>query len=131
MNNNIKESLKTTIKLQPIVLLYSCVSIGSKLASKQIPGWSGNIFDFIIDCLTNWKLILILFSMFVILFVYAIIWQKCIKNVPITVMYANKSSYIFWTQLAAVAVFSEHLSLCNIIGIIIIFIGIMVVNSDE
>jgi len=131
MNNNIKESLKKTIKLQPIVLLCTLVSIGSKLASKQIPGWSGNIFDFIIDCLTNWKLMLILFSMFVILFVYAIIWQKCIKNVPITVMYANKSSYIFWTQLAAVAVFSEHLSLCNIIGIIIIFIGIMVVNSDE
>lgn len=69
--------------------------------------------------------------MFVVLFVYAIIWQKCIKNVPITVMYANKSSYIFWTQLAAVVIFSEHLKWCNIVGIIIIFLGIMVVNSDE
>lgn len=131
MNNNIKESLKTTIKLQPIVLLYSLVSIGSKLASKQIPAWTGDLFSFAVECLFNWKLMLILFMMFVILFVYAFIWQKCIKNVPITVMYANKSSYIFWTQLAAVVVFSEKLNGCNIIGIMIIFMGIMVVNSDE
>lgn len=131
MNSNIKESLKTTIKLQPIVLLYSLVSVGSKLASKQIPDWTGNIFSFALECLFNWKLVLILFFMFVILFVYAFIWQKCIKNVPITVMYANKSSYIFWTQLAAIVVFSEKLNWCNIIGIMIIFMGIMVVNSDE
>lgn len=131
MNSNVLDSLKTTIKLQPIVLLYSMVSVGSKLASKQIPSWTGDIFTFALECLFNWKLVLILFMMFVILFVYAFIWQKCIKNVPITVMYANKSSYIFWTQLAAILVFSEELSWCNVLGIVIIFMGIMVVNSDE
>lgn len=129
--SNIKESIKTTIRLQPIVLLYSLVSVGSKLASKQIPSWNGNVLLFVADCFLNWKLIAILFAMFMILFAYAIIWQKCIKNVPITVMYANKSSYIFWTQLAAVVVFSEQLNWCNLIGILVIFIGIMVVNSDE
>lgn len=127
----VKETVKTTLKLQPIVVLYSLVSIGSKLASSHIPAWSGNAVKFMIDCITDIKLLSIVFAMFVILFVYAIIWQKCIKNVPITVMYANKSSYIFWTQLAAVLIFREQLNGCNIVGIIIIFAGIMVVNSND
>ena len=126
-----KESLWMTLKLQPIVVLYSFVSIGSKLASNQIPKWDSNLWNFILDCITNWKLVLILGLMFIILLVYAVIWQKCIKNVPITVMYANKSSYIFWTQLAAVVIFMEKLNWCNVLGIVIIFAGIMVVNSDE
>ena len=130
-NDRIKESIWTTLKLQPIVLLYSLVSVGSKLASRQLPGWSGNLLTFLLDCLLNWKLILIFGMMFVVLFAYAIIWQKCIKNVPITIMYANKSAYIFWTQLAAILIFSEKLNWCNVIGIVTIFIGIMVVNSDE
>lgn len=129
--NKVKDSLWMTLKLQPIVILYSFVSVGSKLASKQIPKWDGDFVRFFLDCLLNWKLVLILGMMFVILLVYAVIWQKCIKNVPITVMYANKSSYIFWTQLAAVLIFLEALNWCNIIGILIIFAGIMVVNSDE
>ena len=127
----VTETIKMTLKLQPIVVLYSLVSIGSKLASGHIPSWTGSIWDFVIDCWSDIWLFVILFFMFVILFAYAIIWQKCIKNVPITVMYANKSSYIFWTQLAAILVFHERLNICNIIGIIIIFAGIMVVNSNE
>lgn len=129
--NKIKEGLEMTLKLQPIVLLYSLVSVGSKLASKQMSSGKGNLFDFIVGCLLNWKLVAILAVMFMILLVYAVIWQKCIKNVPITVMYANKSSYIFWTQLAAIVVFAEKLNWCNIIGILVIFMGILVVNSDE
>lgn len=127
----ISETIRTTLKLQPIVILYSLVSIGSKMASRHIPSWKGNIIEFVRDCFSDIWLFGILFGMFVILFLYAIIWQKCIKNVPITIMYANKSSYIFWTQLAAVLVFREQLNICNIIGIIIIFAGIMVVNSNE
>lgn len=128
---NAKNSIIATLKLQPVVLLYSLVSVGSKLASNQIPSWEGNLVSYFLKCVTNWKLLLILFAMFLILFIYAIIWQKCIKNVPISVMYANKSAYIFWTQLAAIFIFSEKLNWSNIIGIIIIFTGIMVVNGDE
>ena len=126
----IKENIKATLKLQPNVVLYSMVSIGSKLASGYIPSWNGDIWQFVISCFKEVRLLGILASVFFILFIYAIIWQKCIKNVPISIMYANKSSYIFWTQLAAILLFREHLSGCNMIGIIIIFTGIMVVNSN-
>ena len=129
--NTIKKAVAMTVKLQPIVILYSLVSIGSKLASRHIPAWNGTVRNFIRECFNDKCLFIILSLMFVILLLYAIIWQKCIKNVPITIMYANKSSYIFWTQLAAVVIFNEKLNVCNIIGIIIIFTGIMVVNDHE
>lgn len=126
-----KDVLKSTLKLQPIVLLYSCVSVCSKLASKEIPLEYNDIWDFLFLCLTNFRLITIVAVMFIILFIYAIIWQKVIKKIDVSVAYANKSSYIFWTQLAAIFLFKEHITLSNIIGIVVIFWGIMVVNNDR
>lgn len=126
-----KNALRVTLKLQPIVVLYSLVSVSSKLASKELPTGSEGIWELIVDCLLNKKLIAIYIFMMSILMLYAVIWQKLIKNVNISVMYANKSSYIFWTQLAAIALFHEKLSLFNIIGIVVIFIGILVVNKHE
>ena len=127
----LKNALLTTLKLQPIVILYSLVSVSSKLASRELPKGCESLWDFIIDCLTNPKLIGFYALMIAILMVYAVIWQKMIKNVRITVMYANKSSYIFWTQVAAVLLFEESLSFFNILGIVVIFIGILVVNKHE
>lgn len=127
----IKDVLKSTLKLQPIVLLYSCVSVCSKLASKEMPFDYNGLWDFVYQCMTNVRLIIIVAMMFIILFVYAIIWQKIIKKIDVSIAYANKSSYIFWTQLAAVFLFEESITLSNIIGIMVIFCGIMVVNDDR
>ena len=124
------KTVKTTLKLQPIVILYSLVSVASKIASTELPDANLLSLEFIMGCLTNSKLLLIYFFMIADLMIYAFIWQKWIKNVGITVMYANKSSYIFWAQLAAVTLFSEHLSLFNLLGILTIFIGILVVNRE-
>ena len=130
-HGRITDVLKSTLKLQPIVILYSLVSVGSKLASAQIPSFKGDIGSFLLECITSYRLILIFAGMFLILGLYAILWQRCIKTASISVMYANKSSYMFWTQLAAVLIFDESLNGCNMIGIIIIFAGIMVVNSND
>ena len=124
------KTVKTTLKLQPIVILYSLVSVASKIASTELPDANLLSLEFIMGCLTNSKLLLIYFFMIADLMIYAFIWQKCIKNVSITVMYANKSSYIFWTRLARITLFSEHLSLFNLLGILTIFIGILVVNRE-
>lgn len=130
-DNQMKKALLETLKLQPIVVLYSLVSVGSKLASRQIPEYPGNLWDFMLRCLQNYRLILIFATMFLILGIYAVLWQRCIKRASISVMYANKSSYMFWTQVAAVVIFHESLNGCNVIGILLIFLGIMVVNSDD
>ena len=119
-------TLKTTLKLQPVVICFSLVSILSKLASQQLPEGGENI----LEGLANYQLLLLIFFMFAILTVYAVVWQIIIKNAKIAIVYANKSSYLFWTQIAAITVFEEHLSWCNIFGIILIFCGILLGNSE-
>lgn len=129
MDNKLKSALSQTIKLQPLIILYSLVSIGSKLISMLLPKEKSISVQFVIECLTNVRLIGLLFAMVAILAIYAFFWQKCIKNADISVMYANKSIYIFWTQLAAVLIFHETITFMNLLGVIIIFTGIMVVNK--
>lgn len=131
MKCNLIKILSDTIKLQPAVILYSMVSIGSKLASAHIPPWNHGVAAFIGDCLHDLYLVMIIFMMFLALAVYAFIWQRCIKGMSVLIMYANKSSYILWTQLAAVILFREKVYIHNLIGIAIIFLGIMVVNDHE
>ncbi len=129
MKYNPVKILSDTIKLQPAVILYSMVSIGSKLASSHIPPWKHDLAAFIGECLHDLCLVMIIFMMFLTLAVYAFIWQRCIKGMSVVIMYANKSTYILWTQLAAVILFQEKLCFHNIAGIAMIFLGIMVVND--
>ncbi|MBO4648244.1 MAG: hypothetical protein J5806_08805 [Lentisphaeria bacterium] len=126
----ILQALRTTLKLQPVVLLYCLVSICSKYASRQLPAKSGGIFEFALQCLSNWKLVLIVALMFLLLALYAFIWQIIIKDARIGVVYANKSSYLFWLQLAAVFLFGESFSWCNLAGIGMIFSGVLLTNSE-
>ncbi|MBQ9337627.1 MAG: hypothetical protein IJS14_10080 [Lentisphaeria bacterium] len=124
-------SVGTTLKLQPVVLLYSLVSICSKYASRQLPARETGILSFFWKCLMNWKLVLLVAGMFGMLAAYAFIWQIIIKDARIGVVYANKSSYLFWTQLAAVFLFGESFSWCNLVGIGMIFSGILLTNCER
>lgn len=126
----IPQAIKTTLKLQPVVILFSCTSVCSKLASKQLPVDSSSFSDFVFQCMWNWKLIFLLGLMVFLLGIYAFIWQIIIKKSKIAIVYANKSTYLFWTQLAAIIVFGEYLSICNFIGIAIIFTGVILGNSE-
>ena len=126
----IPQAIKTTLKLQPVVILFSCTSVCSKLASKQLPVNSSSFSDFVFQCMRNWKLIFLLGLMVFLLGIYAFIWQIIIKKSKIAIVYANKSTYLFWTQLAAIIVFGEYLSICNFIGIAIIFTGVILGNSE-
>ena len=121
----------TTLKLQPIVLLFSLVSVCCKYASRQLPPRDGGISDFGLKCLMNWKLLLLIALIFAMLAAYAFIWQIIIKDARIAVVYANKSSYLFWTQLAAVFLFGESFSWCNLLGIGMIFSGVLLTNSER
>ena len=47
------------------------------------------------------------------------------------VAYANRSVYLIWSQIWAVVIFHENLSINNIIGICIVFLGVMVVQKYE
>jgi drug/metabolite transporter (DMT)-like permease len=66
--------------------------------------------------------------MFALLALYAFLWQKIIASIPIAVAYANKSAYLVWTQLGALVLFHEKVSLMNWLGLAIVLAGVLLVN---
>lgn len=66
-----------------------------------------------------------------ILGVYAVLWQQIIKRVDISIAYTNRAVAIFWSMLWSVIIFHETIALREICGVLLIFAGTFVVNSDE
>lgn len=118
---NKQRSLKDYVFLHLSVLLFSFTSVFTKLASGE----------FSKNGIYGWKLYLFLFLMLLNCFVYALVWQKIISRFELSVAYANKSVYLIWTQVWAVLIFGEVLTIKNILGLIIVFIGVLVVQKYE
>ena len=127
----IQESIKTTLKIQPAVILFSSVSILAKLASGRLLKGELTLWEKLQAVMSDWRLLGLVALMFLVLGTYAVIWQMLIKNAQIAVIYANKSSCLLWAQLAAVLFFGEHITWCNLAGIIIIFAGILLANGSR
>lgn len=119
----------TTLRVQPAVILFSTVSILTKLASGYLQEHQEKGGELIGAILSDWRIIGLLALMFLVLGTYAVIWQILIKNAQIAVIYANKSSSLLWKQLAAVLFFGECISWKNILGLIVIFAGIFLANA--
>ena len=112
---------KNYIQLHLNVFLFSLTGVFSKAASIQYNEKG----------LSSPLLYLFLFLMFLNCGIYALAWQMCIKKFDLSVAYANKSVYLIWSQLWAILIFKESLSIGNIIGMLVVFLGVMVVSSDE
>ena len=93
---------KDYIQLHLNILLFSLTSVFSKAASVQL------------NC-----------------GIYAIAWQKVIKKFSLSTAYANRSVYLIWSQIWAVLIFHENLTVKNIIGLLIVLVGVMVVQRYE
>lgn len=111
-----KISPKLILALQLVVMLYTLSSVAAKLASGQ---------DFLSPPFLVYYGVEIL-----ILGIYAIAWQQIIKRCELSVAYANRSMAILWSLVWTVVFFHEALTLKNIIGVLIVFAGTMIVNSD-
>ena len=67
-----------------------------------------------------------------ILAIYAVLWQQILKQMQLSVAYANRAIVVFWGMLWGKLVFNEEIRPNMIIGAVIIILGILiVVNSDE
>ena len=112
-----KENFKIYVGLHIILLLYSLGGIVSKLASTK-PFLS---IDF-----------LILYSMVLLnLAIYAILWQQILKKMSLTTAFANKSILIIWGVIWGKIVFKEIINISQIIGIILILVGILMVVKNN
>lgn len=112
-----KLSLPTLAAVQLAVCIYTCSGIAAKLASG---------YDFM-----SVGFVLCYGGEILLLGIYAIFWQQIIKKADISVAYANRASAIFWSTLWAVLIFKENVSLQNIAGIVLIFLGIWMVNRND
>jgi multidrug transporter EmrE-like cation transporter len=116
-----KEKKKVTIRqvlvLQLVILVYTLSSVAAKYASS---------FEFL-----SLKFLGFYGLEIGILGVYAILWQQMIKRIDLSVAYANRAFGVFWSMIWAVLFFDEMVTIKNVIGIVIVFLGIVVVNSDE
>lgn len=111
-------TIKDYLFLHFCVVLFSFTSVFSKSASIQFNEGG----------LKNPLLYVFIFLMFFDCFVYAICWQKMIKRFDLNIGYANRSVYLLWSQVWAVLIFGEQLSARNVIGILIVLVGVIVVS---
>lgn len=112
------EKIKDYVFLHLSVMMFSFTSVFSKFASKELN--TGGM--------KNPRLYLFLFLMFLVCFLYAFCWQKIIKKFDLNIGFANRSVYLLWSQLWAVAIFGEHLTVRNIIGLMIVLAGVIIVS---
>lgn len=117
----------SVILIQAAVVVYTGSSVCSKLASSH-PG-SITLFGLTLHWL-SWTGVFWIFMEVVCLGVYAILWQQIIKHFDLSIVYANRAFAIFWTFLWGVLFFHESIKPMNVVGILIVFAGILLVNQD-
>ncbi len=115
------KNAKAYLQLHLNIMLFSFTGVFSKFASIQYN--KQGIYSVF--------LYVFLFLMILNCGIYAIAWQKVIKKFKLSTAYANKSVSIIWSQLWAMLIFQENLSVRNIIGMFVVFIGVMVVQIYE
>ena len=119
MENKVKKKtkLKEIFILQIVIAIYTLSSVFAKFASGQ---------EFM-----SFKFILYYGLEMLILAVYAVVWQQLIKKFDISVAYANKAMGLLWSIVWAILIFNETITIKNVIGVVIVIVGTIIVNSED
>lgn len=112
-----RSRVKDFVFLHSCILWYTMTSILSKAASQ---------YSFL-----STKYILCFIGIFITLGSYAILWQQVIKRFKPSVGYSNKSVSLIWTILFSALIFKERITVYNIIGAVLIILGVIMVARDE
>ena len=112
-----KNSIAAIFQLQGAVIVYSLSTVAAKCASEYPTlsfGWSG---FFALE--------------FVVLAIYAVIWQQVIKKFQLSIAYSNKAVTLMWSMLWNFVIFSENITPGMVIGVLIVIAGVIVMNSSS
>lgn len=109
--------LRNYVFLHAVILLFTMVTVLSKVISH---------YEFM-----SLEYILGVISIVIILGLYAILWQQVIKKFSPSVAYSNKSVTTIWVLLFSFVFFKEGISWNNILGAIVIVLGVVLVSQDE
>lgn len=116
-NTNKKNLIKNIIMLQAIIMIYTLSSVAAKYASAE---------EFL-----SFKFIIFYGIEILILGIYALLWQQIIKKFDLSIAYANRAIALLWSIVWAIIFFKENITINNVIGVIIVIIGTIIVNSDD
>ena len=116
-----KRRVQDYILLHISIMIFSFTPVFTKMAS----------MEFNKNGIWGIRLYFFFFLMLFDCFIYALVWQKIIQRFELSVAYANKSVYLIWSQIWAVIIFHEVLTIKNIIGLFIVLLGVLVVQKYE
>lgn len=108
--------IKNIVILQAVVVVYTLSSVVAKFATGK------ELFSFSFFLFYGLEI--------VILGVYAILWQQMIKKFELSVAYANRAMALLWSAIWAVVLFHEKLGGKQIVGIFLVILGTVIVNTD-
>lgn len=92
-------------------LIYATVGIFTKLASLQV--------------FMSWRYLFAFAGAVGVIGIYAILWQQIIRRIELSTAYMFKGTTIIFTMLFAYWLFGEPITWNNIVGAIIIIVGIV------
>ena len=105
------KSFKTYLALIGVNLIYACTSICTKMASQQE--------------MLSWPYLLWIASAIGVMGVYALLWQQILARMPISTAYMFKGTSLIFVLMFSALLFGEAITLNNVIGAVIIIIGII------
>ena len=94
-----------------INFLYACVSIFTKYASQQ---------EFL-----SWNYMLGVIGAIGVMGLYAVLWQQMLRRIELSMAYMFKGTSLVFVMLLAYILFGEQITWNNIVGAIIIIVGIV------
>lgn len=100
----------TLCTLIGINLLYACVGVCTKMAALQTP--------------MSWAYMLWFVGAVAIIAIYALLWQQVLRRIELSTAYLFKGTTLIFTMLFAALLFGEAITLPNILGSVLIIIGI-------
>lgn len=111
------EKIRDYIYLHVVILIFTMVTVISKVASR---------YEFL-----SWGYLCAVILIVATLGVYAILWQQVIKKFSPSVAYSNKSVTTIWVLIFSNVFFNEGITLNNLLGAIIIILGVIMVSQSD
>lgn len=103
--------LKILLLLHLMLMIYSMSGICSKKAAGEV---------FLSPAFCGYYVVIILLLGF-----YAIGWQQVIKQLSLTVAFANKAVTVIWGTIWGLLFFHETITIGKIIGVVFVVFGII------
>ena len=105
-----KTDIKQIALIQMAVFVYSFCGVFQKFASQQ------DTFSFFFLVYYGCS--------FLVLFIYAVLWQQILKNSDLSVAYSNRAVAMIWSLVWGLLIFGETLKWNQIVGAMIICYGV-------